>query len=44
VLLGAFLVVAGGIALALEPERPRHVRRIGIAIALAGAALIAVVR
>jgi drug/metabolite transporter (DMT)-like permease len=41
VLLGAFLVVAGGIALALEPERPRHVRRIGIAIALAGAALFA---
>ena len=41
VLVGAFLVVAGGIALALEPERPRHVRSIGIAIALAGAALFA---
>ena len=28
-------------ALALEPERPRHVRRIGIAFALVGAALFA---
>ena len=27
VLLGALLIVCGGIALALEPERPRHVRR-----------------
>jgi drug/metabolite transporter (DMT)-like permease len=41
VLVGAFLVVAGGIALALEPERPRHVRSIGIVIALVGAALFA---
>ncbi len=41
VLLGALLVVCGGIALALEPDRPRHVRRIGIAFALAGAALFA---
>ena len=41
VLVGALLVVAGGIALALEPERPHHVRRIGIAIALVGAALFA---
>ena len=41
VLVGALLVVAGGVALALEPERPRHVRSIGIVIALAGAALFA---
>jgi drug/metabolite transporter (DMT)-like permease len=41
VLVGALLIVAGGIALALEPERPRHVRRIGIVSALVGAALFA---
>jgi drug/metabolite transporter (DMT)-like permease len=41
VLVGAVLIVCGGIALALEPERPRHVRRIGIAAALVGAALFA---
>ena len=41
VLLGALLIVSGGIALALEPERPRHVRRIGIVVALVGAALFA---
>ena len=41
VLLGALLIVCGGVALALEPERPRHVRRIGIAFALGGAALFA---
>src|SRR5512134_898702 len=41
VLVGAVLIVCGGIALALEPERPRHVRRIGIASALVGAALFA---
>jgi drug/metabolite transporter (DMT)-like permease len=41
VLVGALLIVCGGIALALEAERPRHVRRIGIAFALAGAALFA---
>jgi drug/metabolite transporter (DMT)-like permease len=41
VLLGALLIVAGGIALALEPERPHHVRRLGIAFALLGAALFA---
>jgi drug/metabolite transporter (DMT)-like permease len=41
VLAGALLIVAGGIALALEPERPRHVRAIGIAYALVGAALFA---
>jgi drug/metabolite transporter (DMT)-like permease len=41
VLAGALLVVCGGVALALEPERPHHVRRIGIASALLGAALFA---
>lgn len=41
VLVGAFLVAAGGIALALEPERPHHVRSIGIVLALVGAALFA---
>ena len=41
VLLGAVLIVGGGVALALEPERPRHVRRIGIVAALVGAALFA---
>ena len=41
VLVGAVLIVCGGIALAFESERPEHVRRIGIAFALAGAALFA---
>ncbi|HEY7177640.1 MAG TPA: DMT family transporter [Gaiella sp.] len=41
VLVGASLIVGGGIALALEPERPRHVRSIGIVLALVGAALFA---
>jgi drug/metabolite transporter (DMT)-like permease len=41
VLVGALLIVAGGIALAGERERPAHVRRIGIASALVGAALFA---
>jgi drug/metabolite transporter (DMT)-like permease len=42
VVLGACLIVAGGIALAVEKDRPAHVRRIGIAYALVGAALFAV--
>jgi drug/metabolite transporter (DMT)-like permease len=41
VLVGALLIVTGGVALALEPERPAHVRAIGIAFALLGAALFA---
>lgn len=41
VVAGALLIVAGGVALALEPERPRHLRGIGIAFALVGAALFA---
>jgi drug/metabolite transporter (DMT)-like permease len=41
VLVGACLIVAGGLALAGEKERPAHVRRIGIAYALGGAAMFA---
>ena len=41
VLVGALLIVCGGVALALEPDRPLHVRRLGIAAALVGAALFA---
>jgi drug/metabolite transporter (DMT)-like permease len=41
VLVGGLLIVCGGVALALEPDRPRHVRRIGITSALVGAALFA---
>jgi drug/metabolite transporter (DMT)-like permease len=41
VLVGALLIVAGGVALAFEAERPAHVRAIGIAYALLGAALFA---
>jgi len=41
VLLGALLVVAGGLALAGEKDRPAHVRRIGIAYALVGASMFA---
>src|SRR5262245_17351649 len=41
VVVGACLVVAGGVALALEKDRPAHVRRIGIAYALVGASLFA---
>lgn len=41
VLAGAFLIVGGGMALVGERERPAHVRRIGIAYALVGAALFA---
>lgn len=41
VLAGALLIVGGGVALALESERPRHVRAIGIVYGLVGAALFA---
>jgi len=41
VVAGACLVVAGGVALAAEKDRPEHVRRIGIAYALTGAVLFA---
>ncbi len=41
-LVGAGLVVAGGIALAVERDRPPHVRRLGIVYALLGALLFAI--
>lgn len=41
VLIGALLVVGGGIALVVERDRPAHVRRLGIVLALTGAALFA---
>jgi len=41
VVAGACLVVAGGVALAAEKDRPEHVRRIGIVYALTGATLFA---
>jgi drug/metabolite transporter (DMT)-like permease len=41
VVAGACLVVAGGVALAAEKDRPAHVRRIGIVYALVGACLFA---
>lgn len=41
VLLGAALIVAGGLALAGETDRPAHVRRIGIVYALVGASMFA---
>ena len=41
VLVGALLIVGGGVALVGESERPAHVRRIGIVAALVGAALFA---
>lgn len=42
VLVGALLIVLGGAALAAERDRPAHVRRLGIALAILGAALFAV--
>jgi len=41
VVVGACLIVGGGVTLAFEKDRPEHLRRIGIAYALAGAALFA---
>jgi drug/metabolite transporter (DMT)-like permease len=41
-LVGAVLVVAGGVELARERERPQHLRRIGLLYAFAGATLFAV--
>ena len=40
--VGALLVVAGGVLLALERSRPAHYRAIGLAFALAGATLFAI--
>jgi len=39
---GAVLVVAGGVELARERDRPEHLRRIGLLYALGGAALFAI--
>ena len=39
---GAVLVVAGGIVLARERQRPEHLRRIGLLYAFAGATLFAI--
>jgi drug/metabolite transporter (DMT)-like permease len=41
-LVGAVLVVAGGVELARERERPQHLRRIGLLYAFAGATLFAI--
>jgi drug/metabolite transporter (DMT)-like permease len=41
-LIGAVLVVAGGVELAREPDRPAHLNRLGLVYAFAGAALFAI--
>ena len=41
-LVGAVLVVAGGVELARERGRPEHLRRIGLLLAFAGATLFAI--
>jgi uncharacterized membrane protein len=41
-ILGAVLVVAGGVELARERERPAHLNRIGLLYAFAGATLFAI--
>src|SRR5581483_10683252 len=41
-LVGAVLVVAGGVELARERERPAHLNRLGLAYAFAGATLFAI--
>ena len=40
-IVGALLIVAGGLALAVERDRPEHIRSVGIVYALAGVALFA---
>lgn len=42
VILGALLIVVGGIVLVREPDRPEHVKWIGLAFALAAAIVFAV--
>jgi drug/metabolite transporter (DMT)-like permease len=37
IVIGAILIVTGGVVLALEPGRPEHVKTIGLLFALAGA-------
>jgi hypothetical protein len=39
---GAVLIVAGGVLLAREPERPAHLNRLGLVFAFAGATLLAI--
>jgi drug/metabolite transporter (DMT)-like permease len=41
-LIGVVLVVAGGVMLARERDRPAHLNRLGLAYALAGATLFAI--
>ena len=41
-IIGAVLVVAGGVLLARERERPAHLNRIGLVLAFAGATLFAI--
>jgi drug/metabolite transporter (DMT)-like permease len=41
-LIGAVLIVAGGVELAREPDRPAHLNRLGLLYALAGATLFAI--
>jgi drug/metabolite transporter (DMT)-like permease len=40
-IVGALLIVAGGLALAFDPRRPEHVRRIGLLYAVAATVLFA---
>ena len=40
-IVGALLIVAGGFALALDPRRPEHLRRIGLLYAVAATVLFA---
>jgi len=41
-IVGAILIVAGGVELARERERPAHLNRLGLAYAFAGATLFAI--
>jgi drug/metabolite transporter (DMT)-like permease len=41
-IVGALLVVGGGVLLARERERPAHLKRIGLVLAFAGATLFAI--
>jgi len=41
-IVGAVLIVAGGVLLAREPERPAHLNRLGLVFAFAGATLFAI--
>jgi drug/metabolite transporter (DMT)-like permease len=41
-IIGAILIVAGGVELARERERPAHLNRLGLAYAFAGATLFAI--